>query len=204
VLILFQREVDVVVRKLNKSLIGKTFARKGSNLSQQVTRTLEKCLSDEECLQVEQTLATEGYNSMIDHISHHICSKYKLQVTADDAEQVIDLTREMVTFSKTKTKMSGKQYIPSVVEPSFGLGRIIYCLLEHSFYVREGSDEQAQGADVVRAVLSLPAVIAPYKCSVLTIQVEDEFVPVMAEIARLLSAQGVSHKVTTSWVYMIS
>ena len=141
---------------------------------------------------------------MIDHISHHICSKYKLQVTADDAEQVIDLTREMVTFSKTKPKMSGKQYIPSVVEPSFGLGRIIYCLLEHSFYVREGSDEQAQGADVVRAVLSLPAVIAPYKCSVLTIQVEDEFVPVMAEIARLLSAQGVSHKVTTSWVYMIS
>jgi glycyl-tRNA synthetase len=29
-----------------------------------------------------------------------------------------------------------------VIEPSFGLGRIIYCMLEHCFYTRAGSEDK--------------------------------------------------------------
>ena len=29
-----------------------------------------------------------------------------------------------------------------MIEPSFGVGRIIYCMLEHSFYTRPGSDDR--------------------------------------------------------------
>ena len=42
-----------------------------------------------------------------------------------------------------------------VIEPSFGIGRILYCLLEHSFYWRE-EDEQ-------RMVLRLTPLVAPIK-----------------------------------------
>lgn len=28
-----------------------------------------------------------------------------------------------------------------MIEPSFGIGRILYCLFEHAFYTREGDDQ---------------------------------------------------------------
>lgn len=36
-----------------------------------------------------------------------------------------------------------RSYTPSVIEPSFGLGRIIYCILEHSYYVRPSDEQRA-------------------------------------------------------------
>ena len=35
-----------------------------------------------------------------------------------------------------------RKFTPSVIEPSFGVGRIIYCMLEHSFYTRPSSDDR--------------------------------------------------------------
>jgi len=52
-----------------------------------------------------------------------------------------------------------KKYVPGVIEPSFGFGRIIYCLFEHKFRMRNEK----------RTFLALPARIAPYKCSILTV-----------------------------------
>ena len=37
-----------------------------------------------------------------------------------------------------------RNFTPGVIEPSFGIGRILYCLFEHAFYTREG-DEQVGG-----------------------------------------------------------
>lgn len=31
-----------------------------------------------------------------------------------------------------------RSFTPSVIEPSFGVGRILYCLFEHAFYARDG------------------------------------------------------------------
>lgn len=46
-----------------------------------------------------------------------------------------------------------------MVEPSFGIGRIIYCLLEHCYYAREGDEK--------RAVFGLVPLIAPIKARLL-------------------------------------
>ena len=35
-----------------------------------------------------------------------------------------------------------RKFTPSVIEPSFGVGRIIYCALEHCFYTRQGSEDK--------------------------------------------------------------
>jgi hypothetical protein len=51
------------------------------------------------------------------------------------------------------------KFTPSVIEPSFGIGRVLYSLLEHSFGVRE-KDEQ-------RTVLHFKPWIAPTKVAVL-------------------------------------
>ena len=36
-----------------------------------------------------------------------------------------------------------RRFTPSVIEPSFGIGRILYCMFEHAYYMREGSEEKA-------------------------------------------------------------
>lgn len=59
-----------------------------------------------------------------------------------------------------------------MIEPSYGIGRIFYSILENSYYVRPGS---ANGKEL-RAVLKLPAVIAPVKCSVLPLTTDDKLV----------------------------
>ena len=46
--------------------------------------------------------------------------------------------KEMVTFKKTVKKIHEEKFVPSVIEPSFGVGRLLYAILEHSFYVRPG------------------------------------------------------------------
>lgn len=43
----------------------------------------------------------------------------------------------MIKFDVQKKKLTGQTITPGVIEPSFGLGRIIYSVLEHSFWVRE-------------------------------------------------------------------
>ena len=64
--------------------------------------------------------------------------------------------------------------IPSVIEPSFGIGRILYTILEHSYRVRE-EDEQ-------RKWLALPSLVAPISCSVLPLSGNEEFIPFIAKI----------------------
>lgn len=71
-----------------------------------------------------------------------------------------------------------EEYIPSVIEPSFGIGRIMYSLLEHSYWTRSG-DEQ-------RAVLSLPACVAPTKVLLAPLSPHDSFAPFMIEVASAL------------------
>lgn len=83
-----------------------------------------------------------------------------------------------------------REYIPSVIEPSFGIGRIIYQLLEHSFYVREG--------DEARGVLKFPACVAPIKALVLPISHHEEFIPAIKEIVSGLRRYNITNRVDDS------
>lgn len=77
-----------------------------------------------------------------------------------------EVTKEMLTWAKTKKKVHEIKFTPSVIEPSFGMGRILYSLLEHSFGQRE-SDEQ-------RCVMRFNPRVAPHKCAVLPISSSPE------------------------------
>lgn len=70
-----------------------------------------------------------------------------------------------------------EDYTPNVIEPSFGLGRILYALLEHSYWARE--------SDIARGVLSLPTLIAPIKVLIVPISGNDSFKPLVQEIGTL-------------------
>jgi glycyl-tRNA synthetase len=48
-----------------------------------------------------------------------------------------EVTSAMVEIKRIHKKVSGRNFVPSVIEPSFGIGRILYCIFEHSYYTRE-------------------------------------------------------------------
>ena len=48
----------------------------------------------------------------------------------------------MVRFQETREKKVVEEFVPSVIEPSFGIGRVIYSLLEHCYHVREGDEQR--------------------------------------------------------------
>jgi glycyl-tRNA synthetase len=77
-----------------------------------------------------------------------------------------EITKEMLTWTKNKKKVHEQKFTPSVIEPSFGMGRILYSLLEHSFYQRD-MDEQ-------RCVMRFNPQVAPQKCAVLPISSNAE------------------------------
>ena len=51
-----------------------------------------------------------------------------------------------------------------MIEPSFGIDRILTAIFEHTFYVREKGEE---GEKVKPGVLAFPAEVAPYKAVLL-------------------------------------
>jgi glycyl-tRNA synthetase len=115
----------------------------------------------------------------------------KLQV-ADQEIGGFSLKKEHIVKLDKKTKtVHEEDYVPSVIEPSFGIGRLFYCLLEHCFRVRETSEDDKS----TRTYFTIPAVMSPYKCSVLRLLGKPEFDPVMKAVSVGLKKSGLQHKV---------
>lgn len=75
------------------------------------------------------------------------------------------LNKENVEFEQKIVNLMEEKYVPHVIEPSFGLGRILYSVLEHSFRVR----------DEKRTYFGLRPKIAPVKVSLLPLQSDSKF-----------------------------
>lgn len=101
-----------------------------------------------------------------------------------------EISKDMLSWTKVSKQVHESKFVPSVIEPSFGIGRILYSLLEHSFYVRE-ADEQ-------RCVMRFNPQVAPQKCAVLPISSSPECNAVVDEIAAALMDSDLSTRVDKS------
>ncbi|XP_060827693.1 glycine--tRNA ligase [Bombus pascuorum] len=152
----------------NKVLIGKTFKKD----SRSVLNTLE--------------FATD---SIIDSME----SEFKLYGKASMPllrGDIVDITEDMVEIKRYTKTIHVEEVIPHVIEPSFGIGRIMYAIFEHNFKVREGDEK--------RTYFSLPPIVAPLKCSVLPLSNNNEFVPFVKQLSQNLTKVDISHKVDDS------
>lgn len=66
-----------------------------------------------------------------------------------------ELGTDLVKIEKRTRVEHTREYIPNVIEPSFGIGRILYCLLEHNFWTREG--DEARGVSLLLPFFSFSA-----------------------------------------------
>jgi len=158
------RVIEIITPKLNKSKIGAAFKAKG----QALIKHLED-LNTTDALNLEKSLKNGPAKIHIGSESY--------EVTPDMVEQ----------FKHDTKKVAGVQIVPAVIEPSFGIGRILYSILEHAYYARE-DDEQ-------RSVLALAPIIAPVKVSVLPLISNPQLLEFIPVISNLLNDLGISYKV---------
>ena len=158
------RMEEVVVMLPNKGALGKAFKKEAKSITDQFAT-----LSPEEIARFENEMTANGHFQLND---------------------TVQITKDMVTVKKETKKVHVEKIIPSVIEPSFGIGRIMYSIFEHNFKIREG-DEQ-------RTYFSLPASIAPVKASVLPLSNKPDFAPIVKQISKSLTEAEVSHKIDDS------
>ncbi|KAM3860620.1 glycine--tRNA ligase-like [Diretmus argenteus] len=159
--------VNVVQFEPNKGAIGVVYKKDAKLVLEYLSVCDERYITDQEKLLNETgefTIETEG-------------KSFKLNT-------------DMVGVKRFQKTLHVEEIVPNVIEPSFGIGRIMYSIFEHSFRVREG-DEQ-------RTYFSFPAPVAPYKCSVLPLSQNQEFTPFVRGLSEAMTKNGVSHKVDDS------
>jgi glycyl-tRNA synthetase len=107
-------------------------------------------------------------------------------------EGKVSLTKELVTISKKTTIEHVRQYTPNVIEPSFGVGRILTALIEHNYWTREGAED--------RGVLSFPTSVAPTKVLLCPLVSSASFKPIIKRLERKLRSLGISNRIDASGV----
>jgi glycyl-tRNA synthetase len=131
-------------------------------------------MNEKEALGMKDTLESKG------EMEFYVCT----------LEKNVTIKKNMVTISREIKKEHQRVFTPSVIEPSFGIGRIIFCLFEHSFYMRpsKAGDEQLN-------VFRFPPLVAPIKCTVFPLVQNQQYEEVAKVISQSLTTAGISHKI---------
>uniref|UniRef100_A0A668RF95 Glycine--tRNA ligase n=1 Tax=Oreochromis aureus TaxID=47969 RepID=A0A668RF95_OREAU len=111
--------VNVIQFEPNKSAIGMAY-KKDAKLALEYLAVCDECyISDQEKLLSETgefSFETDG--------------------------KTFKLTKDMISVKRFQKTLHVEEITPNVIEPSFGIGRIMYSIYEHSFHIREGDEQR--------------------------------------------------------------
>ena len=93
---------------------------------------------------------------------------FKMEVEGETYE----LTPDLISFEEKDETIRGEKIFPHVIEPSYGIDRILYSVLLHSFT-----------KDNERAYFKLPLDVAPVSVSVFPLVNKDELVEISHQIS---------------------
>jgi len=106
----------------------------------------------------------------------------KISVNIDG--ETLEIPKNCYELVQKKEKITGEKYVPHVIEPSFGIDRILYCILEHNY-----SEGKKKGEEY--RVLKFNSVIAPIKVGVLPLISDEKLVKIANEIDKNLRDAGI-------------
>lgn len=105
----------------------------------------------------------------------------------------VEISKDLIAIERRTRTENTREYTPNVIEPSFGIGRILYALIEHNYWTRGN-----EGGDEARGVLSFPPPVAPTKVLLVPLSSHDSFKPLIKKMSQKLRAIGVSSRVDDS------
>jgi len=112
----------------------------------------------------------KAVEAAVDALSQEMREKLSLELEKDGkisleipgvGSGTTELDKALIKIEKRKRTEHTREYTPNVIEPSFGIGRILYSLMEQVYWSREG--DEARGVSVANHLL-LPALTIPRSC----------------------------------------
>ena len=82
-----------------------------------------------------------------------------MTVEIDGSE--VEISEEHVKRVNTKETVSGEWFIPHVVEPAFGIDRIIWHLIDHSFNELEKEGERYNRLEFANLIAPVDVAVLP-------------------------------------------
>jgi glycyl-tRNA synthetase len=92
---------------------------------------------------------------------------------------IYEIKSDQVDINFNKVIVRGKRFVPHVVEPSFGVDRLFYVVLEYAYKIKED-----------RVILSFPRTIAPIQVGVYPLMSKDGLDNAAIEIRKTLTCEG--------------
>jgi glycyl-tRNA synthetase len=113
----------------------------------------------------------------------------KIRVVVDG--ETIEIEPSLVSYETVEEEIRGEEIIPHVIEPSFGIDRILYTVLDHSYY-----EDTVDGE--TRAVMRFNSSVAPIEVAVLPLMDREELVLPAKKIQEELRCLGLRVDYDTS------
>ena len=107
----------------------------------------------------------------------------KISVIID--EKTIKIPEDCYEIVETNEKKIGDKFVPHVIEPSYGIDRIIYCILEHNYHEINKKGEEYR-------IFTFKPYIAPIKTGVFPLISDNKLIKVAKEIDRKLRDCSIS------------
>ncbi|HEX08630.1 MAG TPA: glycine--tRNA ligase [Thermoplasmatales archaeon] len=104
-------------------------------------------------------------------------NKIKDKISIEVDGEKIELTREYFDVIESKEKKTIEKFVPHVIEPSYGIDRIIYGILEHNFFETMKKGEKY-------TILKLNPKIAPIKAGIFPLVNDKRLVDKAKEIEK--------------------
>ena len=114
---------------------------------------------------------------------HDLADQEEIEIEVD--EDRYSISTDIISVKTVKEEISGERITPQVVEPSFGIGRTVYSVLEHAY-----SEDKVEGED--RTVLKFTDVSAPNDVAVFPLMDKEGMDDKAREIADQLREKGFS------------
>ncbi len=105
----------------------------------------------------------------------------KIRVEVDG--ESIEIEPSLVSYEIVEEEIRGEEIIPHVIEPSFGIDRIIYTVLDHAYYEDTVDNE-------TRAVMKFKPGVAPIEVAVLPLMDREELIKPAMKIMDTLRLRG--------------
>jgi len=98
-----------------------------------------------------------------------------LQINTEE----VQIPKNCYDIEEITVTIPGEKFVPHVIEPSYGIDRIVYCLLEHNYREEIKNDEEYR-------LLSLPPSMAPVNVGVFPLINDEKLISKAKQIDRAL------------------
>ena len=172
---------------LNMKEIGKVFKKESKTISEILSSAPQQTLV--EIKKSKEELSKdgegEGLNQVFLNLETGKVSFKKEEAAASHPSSLRSLPLHFIEVEECVEKVTGRRYIPSVIEPSYGIDRIIYSLLNNSIH-----REKKEGEDYT--YFSFLPSVAPVTAGVFPLTKDERLVKLAKDIHNQLKAEGIT------------